>query len=677
MVSLHKPPTNARVASIAAVITLTLISGCSRTAFARQQSPGVNIAWGEITAEELRDTSNAGDQNATAVILYEKGYVTFDEEFRLVYNFHRRVKILTAAGYSFGTIAIPFNDEVQDVDDLEGLTMALDAGGNVARIKLKGDDIFEEDLGNSIKRIKFTLPSLAAGCIIEYRYTMRSKNPHYFPNWNFQDSEPTRWSEFDVEIPGVFGYAYVSSPGFHKFAVEASENQKKGFKTAYGMQIVDVARSHWVMKDAPAVREEEYMTTSDDYLAKVTFQLAQVQWPGEMPVQVLQTWEKLIEGLNDYDRFGGAIDASSDVAGLARTLTSDIADTLGKIAAIHRNLRSTVLWDGTYTLYASADAEDVLKAGKGGSADINLLLVAMLRSIGIEANPVLISTRGHGKIQGLYPMADQFNDVICAVMAGGKWIYMDATERLRPYQMLPRPALNHKGLMIRGKAPVWVDIESGARREIETMATLALGEDGGLSGELQLNFKGYAALGARLSLAETKPADYVKGFFESAGSSISLDSVVVENLDSIDLPLRVRASVSLPAHVQVMDTLMFFDPNIFKIPDNPFKKEQRLYPIDYGYGIMTNTVINITLPEHFDVVERPPDVVASLANKGGSYVRQVQVAPRLIQYQTRAEIRQLVFNPNEYPSLRSMYEKMATSETEQVVVRRGKGAAPK
>ena len=69
------------------------------------------------------------------------------------------------------------------------------------------------------------------------------------------------------------------------------------------------------------------------------------------------------------------------------------------------------------------------------------------------------------------------------------------------------------------------------------------------------------------------------------------------------------------------------------------------------------------------VIDEFNGVIASLINNGGSYVRRIQVAPPLIQYQTRFEIRQLVFSPGEYPALRSMYEKMATSQTEQVVIK--------
>lgn len=653
-----------------AAIVVPVFVAESGAGIPRQQPEDMKVTWGQVSVAELRDTTYPGDENATAVVLYERGYATFDEEFNLIFTLHRRIKILNAAGFGFGTVSLSFYDEVQEIDDLEGLTMVLGPDGNIVRNKLNSDDIFEENIGESVKRIKFTLPSLAPGCIVEYRYKKRSTNAYYFPNWYFQDSEPTLWSEFEVQIPGVFGYAFVSFPGFQKFYVETSGTRKQAFKTAYGMQIVDVAASRWVMKDMPAVREEEYMTTARDYTANVTFQLSQVQWPGEMPVKVLQSWEKLVEELMDHKLFGGALEGSGDITRLAQSLCSGIPDTLGKLAALHRYVSSTIVWDGRYSVFGSGDLDDVMKVRKGGTGDINLLLIALLRSAGIEAAPVLISTRGHGRIQRIYPMADQFNDVICAAMAGGKWIMMDATDRLRPYHLLPPQALNHSGLLIRNETPVWVNIEPPGKSEIEKMATMTLRDDGVIEGTLVLNFKEYAAYEARKSLGETKHPDFVKSYFESSQSGFTADSIVVENLDSIDLPLSVRAAITMNSHVQVLDSFMYLNPNIFTVGENPFKREQRRYPVDYGYGISRSSVVNFTLPEHYEVVERPPDINAALTNNGGSFTRRIQAAHPQVQYQTRTAIRQLMFNPNEYASLRAMYDRIVTSGTEPMVLRR-------
>ena len=43
---------------------------------------------------------------------------------------------------------------------------------------------------------------------------------------------------------------------------------------------------------------------------------------------------------------------------------------------------------------------------------LQILLVSMLRDVGLEAHPVLISTRSHGQVVQVYPLLSQFNDVL-------------------------------------------------------------------------------------------------------------------------------------------------------------------------------------------------------------------------------------------------------------------------
>jgi hypothetical protein len=66
--------------------------------------------------------------------------------------------------------------------------------------------------------------------------------------------------------------------------------------------------------------------------------------------------------------------------------------------------------------------EGVKKAYKdktGNVAEINLMLTAMLRYAGLNANPVLVSTRSNGI--AIFPNRTAFNYVIAAVENGSSY----------------------------------------------------------------------------------------------------------------------------------------------------------------------------------------------------------------------------------------------------------------
>ena len=60
----------------------------------------------------------------------------------------------------------------------------------------------------------------------------------------------------------------------------------------------------------------------------------------------------------------------------------------------------------------SKTAKEFLNTRTGNAANINLFLCSMLNEAGIQASPVLLSTRDHGKILKDYPFQQFINYVI-------------------------------------------------------------------------------------------------------------------------------------------------------------------------------------------------------------------------------------------------------------------------
>lgn len=83
----------------------------------------------------------------------------------------------------------------------------------------------------------------------------------------------------------------------------------------------------------------------------------------------------------------------------------------------------------------------------GNVAEINLMLTSMLRYAGLEANPVLISTRSNGI--AYYPTIAAFNYVVSAVDISGELVLLDATEKYSNINVLPFRDLNWIGRLVK------------------------------------------------------------------------------------------------------------------------------------------------------------------------------------------------------------------------------------
>lgn len=641
------------------------------TIFASEPDPPMK--WGVIPPDDLAMTSYAADSNANAVILCDYGDMGFDFEYNPQFSRHVRIKILKQAGYDIATHSIYYygEDGTQRVRDIEGVTYAPGPDGTIKKTELDDESIFDESSSDGWKRIKFTMPALSPGCIVEFRYTIKSTNPQYVPDWNFQTSEPTRWSEFRFKCPDVYGYGIVWQ-GYEQFFIKEESRSKQSFGVGGTFQFETISSYRWVLKNAPAIREEAYMTTTDDYTTKVVFQLNGVAFPGYVRQSFMNTWEKLTEELMDHRRFGKQLRGFSDVRKKAESVTQGLQGEQEKMEAVYDFVRSTIVWNERrrFLVTGDTDLDDVLESKSGSSADINLLLVSMLREAGLQAEPVILSTRGNGRVQRLYPIYSQFDYVIARATVNGKHMLLDATDRLRPHTLLPRRALNHAGWVLVSKTKhEWMEIVPPEKVRTATTVQATLHGDGSVSGNVERTFSGYTAFDQRTRLMEDKEKKYIENLFETETSGIAVDTFTIEPRDSIKLPLKVTATISAPAYAQVLNEFIYVNPMLVaRYTDNPLKLAKRNYPVDIANGVESSYSLTLTIPDGYTVKEKPRDLGVALPVNGAKYSRKFEVAGNTLQMHVKYELNQLVFESKQYGSLKGFFDYRVQSEAEQVVL---------
>ena len=313
----------------------------------------------------------------------------------------------------------------------------------------------------------------------------------------------------------------------------------------------------------------------------------------------------------------------------------------------------------------------MLESKSGSSADINLLLTQMLRDAGFEANPVLLSTRGHGQIQDLYPILNQFDYVICQAVIGGNTMFMDATDRVRPMELLPHRALNSRGFLVANGKHRWVSIVPTGKSSSSYTANCSVSDNGALNGKLQLTFQDYSALSLRHSLSEKKPEDVIKSILKPDTYSLTIDSFSIRNKDMVRMPLIIDANISSGTYAQALDSFIYINPmTIDRTMDNPFKQEVRSFPVDFAYPIIDSYTINLTLPDGYVLKEFPQDINISVQGNIGTYQRKSQLSGNIFQLSTTFALDQIFVPPNQYPTLRKFYEQVVALESEQLILQK-------
>jgi hypothetical protein len=425
--------------------------------------------WGAIPRSDLAMKQFDADTNASVVILSESCNTFMNNDVGLTSEYQYRIKILKERGYDWATSRVDLyssnNGDWDIIKGIEGKTYMLDTNGVVHQQELNSHDVVRETVDAKHEVVRFTMPSLSPGCIIEYRYTISHPSIWSVPDWHFQGSEPVLWSEYKLSYPDHLAYSMIFSGSENLTINEEKDdiNNYMGEAASYlHSNLSNTKHWHLALAHAPALRDEPFVKSMEDHRTQVRVQLsALARWEGGVE-NVLNTWNRFIDDLAEDKDFAGKIEAPKSVRLLTDDLIKNDTSETEKIHSIYHWLSHSLTCTDRDKIWRSPQSfDDILDNKKGSASDIAFLFISMLRYAGINAQPILLSTRNHGKVQELYPIVGQFNCVLVqGTLKNGQVLYFDATNPIRPMNILPSSVLGVKGIVIQKNRVQWVEIPS-------------------------------------------------------------------------------------------------------------------------------------------------------------------------------------------------------------------------
>ena len=672
------------------LLACVLLAGAARA----QPEP---IKFGLVDSKDLTAIPFSAD-SAAAVVLCDFGRSRLkgkNNGFQVIFERVTRIKILTKAGYDQATVEIPLyhrGENQERVTNLRGFTYNL-VNGAVEKTKLEASGAFFEKRTANVNVQKFTLPNVRTGAIIEFAYTLSSDFLFNFQDWTFQRDIPVRWSEYRVSIPSFYRYKiiYQSSRDFTvneahigstTLLVDRKLNNSYGMLAGQSTGSLTISapteERQWALKDVPALVPEPYMTTAKDYVARLDFELTGEQWPDQPYHDLTGTWAQIDERLLADEYFGGRLGRASLLKEQLRDVAARFPIVTERAAAVREAVMAAVRYNGTDRYWALDPPRKAFDAHRGTSADVNLLLIAALRDAGLPAHPLLLSTRDHGHVSKEFPLLERFNYVVALVpLASGKDLLVDATEPLLPCGVLPERCLNQAGRLIM-KNPAegrWVDLSPTQRHVHYQQIALTLDAQGGLTGKVHEERGGYAGTDARLDLASQGEKKYLASLAQRH-EGWTIPASKLGQVDALDKPLLLDYDVAQPATgSDAPGSTFYLSPlSDFGPRQNPFRRPNRTFAVDFGVAQEEILMITLTLPAGYELAEVPASALVSLPNEGGRFVYSVSVAgPGRVQLTSRLSLRDTVYPADAYASLRELYRLLMARQSEKLIIQKKAG----
>jgi hypothetical protein len=621
---------------------------------------------GKVSQADMDMTKCSIDPAADAVVLADigiSGFISTDNGFNVVYRRKTRVKILTEAGKKYAEVSIPYYQE-GDIDEKVTITAATTysaaENGGVTVTQLDTKTCYTEKESKNWRVLKFAMPGVKPGSVIEYQYTVTSQYIFNLRDWEFQWEIPVLYSQYEARMIPFYQYTWLLQGRNKLDEYEMVEDKSSMQKTDFGVTYNDVV-SRFVLKNIPAFNDEEFISSKEDYIIKINFQLSAYFPRGGGKIDIMTTWPELVKDYLKADDIGKYIKkCRGNSSGVLDPDSLEGKTQMQKFDYIVDYAKNNFKWDSELSKYSNKSVSALQKDKSGNSASINLWLVGAMQETGIEAYPVALSTRRHGRILSDYPFSDAFNTIAVFANVDGKNILTDATDPDCLNYRLPIRCMNDKGLVIDKDNLRWVELKSPVTSTAVTSFKLD---------SIQKDFKAsviettteYEALSLRNTYGNDKVALLTT---LSKQYNVVDSSLLIKNAQDRNRPLTYAYQIR--NKTEVINNKIYIQPFLSEIyPENPLKQKTRTYPVDITYPIKRTYLSEIIIPEGYTVQFLPDK--SSFSDDLFEFDYSALQSDSRVNIFFTYSFKHSIYQPEEYVRIKSMFDRIVRKGSEKIV----------
>jgi len=602
----------------------------------------------------------APDHNAPYEYLSREASIEFDETDRgiVVYiHYLNRIKVYSDDPIDqaeAALVGIPFyaSENIERVTNLEGITWK----GNGQFYSLNTENTRNAELNSRYRLIEFEMPEVEAGSVLEYKYTLERRYIEELPDFYLSDRVPVREATLFMKNADFLRYDVIEQNVDFELSYQEFEVDTSSIPFVFTYERPDPVNVEvWSAEGIPAIDATSFISSIDDVRAKLKFQISEFGLPRQ-PLD--NSWELIAAQLrrnsNPYD----SIDENRDLISMELDQFSEVQSLIEMQDSIFHYLNSIMQFNGTNTVYAEGSLDHVIDGRPADQAEINTLLLGMLREAGIEAYPLFISGREFGRINRSFPSLFQFNQMLVYSEIDGEEYIMDASFAHSLPDLISVNSFNNQGFLLRENDFNWIEINP--RKSVFNLRVGIegdLNQNGTLNGIIRAETTGYPSREIRRSLAGAESeSDIIKKIFLDIypEAELSNSEIVVDELNPDNI--SIRASFEIPNYaVSFTDGLEYKPVIVGYLYQNPFESANRRVPITLDAPEQLFVNYRINLPDGAEAENLRGRQMTELS--GAELQEEYSVSDTQLTYSFGVNIERKQFSSDDYSQLRRIYER--------------------
>jgi hypothetical protein len=247
---------------------------------------------------------------------------------------------------------------------------------------------------------------------------------------------------------------------------------------------------------------------------------------------------------------------------------------------------------------------------------------------------------------------------------------LDATEDFYPFGLLPERCLNGKGRVFASDSSYWVDLNPSQRDKQVTIFKMSLDEEGSIKGDLATTYTGYAAVRVREQISAYSSE---KEYFDQLTKNLigfEINATSLENLYNISNPLIQNIKFSMQALDEQQRSFLINPFPIGKWSHNPFKSNERFFPVDFGAPLEEIFVVEFSYPDNFEIANIPEKLALGLPNNGGRFIVDPKPGDNKLTFSVFLSIVKPVYTSVEYHYLKELFSRIVQVHQTDLLVQR-------
>lgn len=613
------------------------------------------------------------EKDVTAVVLHNEHHVTLDSNGKLITVEKYAVKILNREGRREAAGVAFYLSNFSQIREMEGWLIA--PGGTVKTFGKKEiidrisdtDDIYDEG------RIKIIDASSDAdiGFIFGFTVTTEDRPLFYQDNFAFQDELPTLYSRYTLTLPDGWKAASLT---FNRADVVPQVNG-----TTYS----------WELRELPPIPFEPMSPSFVNIAPRLAINY--LPSSGSQGVnRVFADWLEVSKWATTL--YDPQVIIDDSVAGKARDLTVNAKtehEIIRAIGSFVQNLQyiSIDIGVGYGNGMKPRASNTVLNRGYGDCKDKANLMRAMLKSLKIEAYPVIIYSGDPNFVRKEWASPRQFNHCIIAIRVSpetvgptvithaklGRLMIFDATDQFTPVGDLPDYLQGSLGLIVAGEnggiaeMPVTPAEFNAWNRETE----VSLSGDGSIKGVIRERVSGQESRSARTMLRTLSNNDFnqsIERWLSRGAAAAKLDKLTTKDKQA-DAAFEMDVEFSATGYGQLMQNrLLVFKPTVASRTNSVYLTEKsRKHPVMLDSNSF-NEKVTFNLPAGFAVDEMPDPI--SLATAFGKYSTTYEVIDAKLIFTRSLTTNRASVSIERYKEVKDFFTTMLNAEQAPVVLLR-------